>query len=407
MLRVRGARILRRRVYEVLDVGSLHDRVSRIVHVGLVALVLLSVGAVILESVTSLNQRFGALFHGIEIVAAAVFTLEYVMRLWAAVEHPPLARLPHWRARLNYALQAGPIVDLLAIVPFYLALIGPPDFQVLLILRLVRFFKLARYSPGMRSLIEAVRAERRALMACIVILGGVVIVAAAVMHVVEGQAQPEKFGSIPEAMYWAVITLTTVGYGDVHPITAGGKVVAGLTAVMGLVMLSLPVGIIATAFAEVIHRRDFVVTWTMVSRVPLFQHLDAGEIALIMRYLRSQMADAGEVIVRRDEEARSMYFVASGAVEVELARRRVRLDEGHFFGELAILRGGKRTATVRALEAVKLLVLDREDFNALMDQNPALAKRIHDIARSRGAQLPVEPGGDLDQREMDMRDPYS
>lgn len=399
-MRIRGARVLRRRCYEVLDVGSLHDRVSRYVHHALVALILLSVASVILESVASLNARFGTVFHLIEIAAATIFTVEYAVRIWAAVEHPPLARLNPWRARVVYATQLGPIVDLLAILPFYLALIGPADFQVLLILRLLRFFKLARYSPGMRSLIEAIRTERRALVACLVILVGLMIVAAAVMHMVEGPAQPEKFGSIPEAMYWAVITLTTVGYGDVHPVTPAGKIVAGITAIMGLVMLSLPVGIIATAFAEVIHRRDFVVTWNMVARVPVFASLDAGEIASIMRFLRSQVAEPGEVIVRRGEQARSMYFVASGAVEVELPKRRVRLDEGHFFGEIAILRGGRRTANVRALETVKLLVLDREDFLALMDQNADIARRIHEVARNRDSTLPVEPGGDLDQREV-------
>ena len=103
------------------------------------------------------------------------------------------------------------------------------------------------------------------------------------MHLAEHDAQPEKFGTIPDAMWWAVVTLTTVGYGDVVPITPLGKVIAGVIAIMGLGMLALPVGIIATSFAEVIHRRDFVVTWGMVSRVPLFRDLDADDVAQIMR----------------------------------------------------------------------------------------------------------------------------
>lgn len=371
------------------------------VHRGLVALVLISVGTAILESIPSLYARYALLFHAVEIVAASLFTLEYVLRIWAIVDHPPLKRLPHWRARLTYASSPAVVIDLVAILPLFLAFAGPRDLQVLLLLRLLRFFKLARYSPGMRSLIEAVHTERRALLACLVILGGLMIVAAAMMHLVEGKAQPDKFGTIPEAMYWAIITLTTVGYGDAFPITPGGKLVAGITAVTGLVMLSLPVGIIATAFAEVIHRRDFVVTWNMVARVPLFSQLDAVEIASIMRFLRSQIVEKGETVVHRDDVAHSMYFIASGAVEIELHGRRVRLDEGQFFGEIAILRQGRRTATVRALDTTRLLVLDREDFVILMQQNPLIAERIHEVARGRAAPEPLEPQGDLTDRELE------
>jgi len=399
-MRLRGARLFRRRCYEVLDVGSVHNAASRLVHRVLVAIILVSVLAAIFESVPSINARFSTFFHVFEWCAATIFTVEYLLRLWAAVEHRPLMHMPPWRARLHYAAQPAVLVDFLAIVPFYLSLFGPTDLQVLLILRLLRFFKLARYSPGMRSLIEAVKAERRALLACLVILGGVMIVAAAIMHLVEGKAQPDRFGSIPEAMYWAIITLTTVGYGDVHPVTVAGKIVAGVTAVMGLVMLSLPVGIIATAFAEVIHRRDFVVTWNMVARVPLFAQLQALEIATIMRFLRSRMVEAGEVIVRRDDLADSMYFIAAGSVEIELPQRRVRLDEGHFFGEVAILHKARRSATIRALDAVKLLVLESSDFAILMEQNPEIARRIHEVAQNRIQSQPLESFGDLDRREL-------
>lgn len=385
----------RRRCYEVLDVGSMHDATSRIVHRFLVLLILVSVSATILESVPRFSASLRPVFLGIEYLAATVFTVEYVLRIWAIVDHPPSSDVPRWRARLGYAFSPSMLIDLVAILPLLLSLIWPSDFQVLLVLRLLRFFKLARYSTGMRSLVDAIWTERRALIACLVILGSVMILAAAAMHFVEGHVQPDKFGTIPDAMYWAIVTLTTVGYGDVVPVTANGKIVAGITAVTGLVMISLPVGIIATAFAEVIHRRDFVVTWNMVARVPLFAQLNATEIAAIMRFLRSQMVDTGEVIVHRDDPAHSMYFVASGAVEIELADRRIRMDEGHFFGEIAILRQGRRTATVRALEATRLLVLDRDDFVILTEQNPKIGQRIREVAQSRVGPRPMEPSGDI------------
>ena len=238
----------------------------------------------------------------------------------------------------------------MSVLPVYLSSLGSDDFKVLLLLRLTRFFKLARYSAGMRSLIAALEAERKALLASAIILFGLVLIAASAMHFVEGKAQPQHFGSIPESMWWAVVTLTTVGYGDVVPVTLAGRLVASVTMMMGLMMIALPIGIVATAFAEEIHRREFVVTWAMVARVPLFSNLDAASIAEIMRYLRAQNVPAGEVIVRRGQEAHSMYFIAAGEVEIELAAGNARLGEGKFFGEVAVLKKTRRGATVRATQ---------------------------------------------------------
>ena len=128
--------------------------------------------------------------------------------------------------------------------------------------------------------------------------------------------QPDKLGTIPDALWWAIVTIGTIGYGDVVPVTALGKLIATGTIFVGLVMMALPVGIIATGFADEIHRRNFIVTWGMISRVPLFAELDASEISDIMGLLRAQVAEAGEVIVRAGRPAHSMYFIAAGEVEI-------------------------------------------------------------------------------------------
>ena len=261
----------RARIYAILEQAMPDDRLSRLIHAVLISLALGSVASVVLESVPSLRLKFLDLFFVIELVTVTVFTVEYFMRLWVAPLHPPFRLLSTPHAALRYALSLPALIDLLTILPFYLALVSPADLRVFIVFRIIRFLKIARYSPGMRSLYEAIVNERRALLACLIILGSLVLAAASIMHLAEHEAQPEKFGTIPDAMWWAVVTLTTVGYGDVVPITALGKVIAGVIAIMGLGMLALPVGIIATSFAEVIHRRDFVVTWGMVSRVPLFQ----------------------------------------------------------------------------------------------------------------------------------------
>ena len=153
--------------------------------------------------------------------------------------------------------------------------------------------------------------------------------------------------------------------------------------VFGLMMLALPVGIVATAFAEEIHRREFVVTWGMIARVPLFNTLSASEIGDITRFLNARTVAAGAVIVRRGDAAHSMYVIATGAVEVELPNGPVRLGEGQFFGEMALLEKSVRSATVRATEPTKLLVLDSADLHTMMDRNPAIAARITAIARAR------------------------
>ena len=373
---------LRRSVDYVLDGGSSNWR-AVLLHRVLIALVAASVTAVVLESVEDLHQRYGSLFIAIEIVAVTAFTLEYLARLWCAPEHAPRRHMHPWRARWNYARTPSAIIDLLSVAPVYLSSLGSGDFKVLLLLRLLRFLKLARYSAGMRSLVAALEAERKALLASALILLGLVLLAASAMHFVEGKMQPQHFGSIPDAMWWAVVTLTTVGYGDVVPVTLAGRLVASVTMMMGLMMIALPIGIVATAFTEEIHRREFVVTWAMVARVPLFAGLDATSIAEIMRYLRAQNVPAGAVIVRRGEQAQTMYFIAAGEVEVELAAGNVKLGEGQFFGEIAVLKKTRRSATIKATQPTKLLALDAGDLHVLTERSPEIGKSIERAALER------------------------
>jgi voltage-gated potassium channel len=205
-------------------------------------------------------------------------------------------------------------------------------------------------------------------------------------------------------MWWAIQTIATVGYGDVTPHTPIGRVIASVAMVMGFVMLGLPVGIVATAFAEEIHRRDFVVTWSMVAKAPLFSTLDASAIAEIMRYLRAQSLPAGALVVRRGEPAHSMYFIAAGEVEIELAEGAVRLGEGQFFGEIALLRKTSRSANVRAVTPTKLLVLDAFDLHVFTQRNPEVARRIEAVAASRAEFRPSFRDGDLIDAEIDERD---
>ena len=374
---------LRRRVWEILEHGRAGDRVARAVHAGILTLIVVNITAVVLETVPRLAAAYEPWFSAIELVSVVLFAAEYALRLWVAPEHPAFRHRPAARARWRYLRSPAAIIDFIAVAPFVLAFLVPADVRALVVIRLVRFLKLARYSPGLRSLMDALVAERRALFGCLVITLGFVLVFASLMHLVEQAAQPDKFGTLPDAMWWAVVTLATVGYGDAVPITSLGKFVASGAVLSSFILMALPVGIIATAFAEEIHRRDFVVTWGMVARVPLFAELDAVEIASITRLLRAQTFEPGAAVCRRGEPAHSMYFITAGEVEIELPYRHRRLREGHFFGERAVLAGTRRSADVTAITRTSLLVLDAEDLHALLERNPHIGKSVREIAAAR------------------------
>jgi voltage-gated potassium channel len=389
----------RRRVHVILDGGG-HDWTTRYVHRALVTLVALSVIAVVLESVPEYDRKFNRLFHAIEYIAVVGFTIEYLLRLWSSPEHTPYAERTPVSARLAFIVSGSAIIDLLTILPFYLSFFITSDLRVMVLLRLLRFFKLARYSAGIRTLVAVMEAERKALVATAILLFGAVLFSASAIHIAEQDAQPEAFGSIPAAMWWAIVTITTVGYGDVTPVTVAGRMIASVTMVMGYVMLGLPVGIVATAFAEEIHRREFVVTWSMVASVPLFRTLGASSIAEIMRYLSAQSVPAGTLIVRRGDLAQSMYFIAEGEVEIELPNEAVRLGAGQFFGEMAILHKARRSANVRAVEPTKLLILDAYDLQSLIVRNPEVGEAIRSVAASRKELSAESQHGDMIEAEL-------
>ena len=377
------------------------DGISVVVDRALVTLILVNLVAVSLESVPSLRAAYRPLFAAVEYVSLVVFTLEYFLRIWCAVEHGPNRHLSPLRARLAYMLSPAGLVDLIAVLPFWFSPLLPDDLRVLQVFRIVRFFKITRYSPAMRSLLDVLYRERRALFGCLVVTLGAALVAGALMHLAEGKVQPHKLGTIPEALWWAIVTLGTIGYGDVVPVTVLGKLIATGTIFLAVIMMALPVGIIATAFAEQIHRRDFIVTWGMIARVPLFAELDAAEISDIMGLLRAHVVEAGQTIVRAGDPAHSMYFIAAGQVEVALKRERLRLGVGQFFGEVAVLRRVHRSATATALTRTNLLVLDAQDLHALMERDPRIAERIKEVVETRVGRDMVSPKGDIVAEEIE------
>lgn len=384
---------LRDRLYELLEHDPLaYSAGSRFIQLT-VGVIVLNVAAMILASVPELDARFGALFAAITILSVIVFALEYAARLWTVAGHTQ-RKGSALSDRLGYAFSALGIIDLMAFLPAAIVL-ATGQHATLAALGVLPFFKLIRYSPAMRSLLAAVHAERRALIGCVVILIGAVLTFASLLYAIERDVQPDKLGTIPQAMWWAIVTLGTVGYGDVVPVTPLGKFVSTFAIIAGFAMIALPVAIISTAFAEEVKRRDFVVTWGMLARVPLFSHLSAAEIADIMRLLRARTIEQGEILVRRGDVASSMYFITAGEVEIALPSQHVRLADGTFFGEIALLHKTKRSGTVTATCKTRLLVLDAQDFHALIERMPTLADHVHETAKARLADT-----GDLALAEL-------
>jgi len=269
------------------------------------------------------------------------------------------------------------------LVPLLLELLFPGQMLVLLT-RLVRFLKLARYSPALATIGRLIARERRALLACVIIFTGALLAAAAAMMVVEGGAQPETLGDMPKAMWWAASMLAKIGGQEVvSPVTTLGRIIAAITVMVGIGCFALPVAIIGRGFYEEIRRRDFVVTFAMVARVPLFARLDAASIADLVGILRARTVPAGTTIIRKGERGDAMYLIASGRVEVESAAGKVCLDEGDFFGEIALLSREPRSATVTALRATDLLILDADDFLRLVDRLPDVGAKVHAVAKDR------------------------
>jgi voltage-gated potassium channel len=372
-------RSLRSRVFLALEGGHASGTIGVVLDGALIALIVANVTAYTLQSVPAIEHAWLGDLKEFEIASVAIFTIEYLLRLWSAPEDPLLGDRSAFHGRMRYAMRPLMIIDFFAIAPSYLAPFFPLfDFRVLRLFRLLRLLKIARYSPALSTLVRVVVDEARALFGTLLLLLCGTMFAAAAMHAAEGAVQPEVFGTIPDAMWWAITTLTTVGYGDAVPITALGRIIGGLTMIMGLGLFALPVGIIATGFVNAIHHRDFVVTFGMLSRVPMFRDFDAKLLGEIMNLLQAEAVPSGGIISARGEPARAMYFVVSGEVEAQLPHRKLRFGPGDFFGELALLHEASREATIVALSPCRLLALGTENFASLLSRHPEIERRVEE-----------------------------
>jgi voltage-gated potassium channel len=325
----------------------------------------------------TVDPAYEAAHHWVDAVlwaCLAFFLFEWVVRLQYASKADRL-----W----TYALSGRGLLDGFSAAAIPLALVLGANPKSAWLLGIFWMFKVVPGIPGLRQLRRVLVQESGPLLSVLVIFLMVLFLASVAMYFLEHDAQPAGFGSVPAALWWAVATLTTTGYGDVVPITPLGRLVAALVMICGIGVFGLWAGILATGFAAETRRDNFLKTWESVSKVPFFAALGPAAIADVTHMLRTMDLPARTMIIRKGQQGDCMYFIAAGEVEVDLPGKKVTLGDGAFFGEMALLGNNLRSANITTTRVSRLLVLDLVDFRLLMARHPDLAETIDAEAKRR------------------------
>ena len=302
---------IRRRISTILNASQAGGKNNRWFDYGLIFLIILNVIAVVASSVESFNQHHERALYYFEVFSVTVFTLEYLARLWSCIDIPENQTHRASVVRLRYIFSPIALIDLISIVPFYLVYFTSIDLRILRIFRILRVFKLTRYSGALHTLLSVIVQEASALTAALMLMMLVLLLSASGIYAIEQDVQPEHFGSIPQAMWWAVATLTTVGYGDVVPMTPLGKIFGGMVIFLGVAMVALPTGIIASGFADAI--RNSRLRYETMLRTAL-------EDGILSEEERQQLRINCEELDISAEEAELIYEAALGRRKMDRAQ---------------------------------------------------------------------------------------
>lgn len=339
--------------------------------------------SIIVETHGSVKQQWAWLIDPTIWIATIYFAVDLVAQTrWALAALPPEfhGELQATLTHMNWPTVFVDVAAALVIPALALAGVAPETAHLL---ALIWLLKLARYASGLSLLGRVIRNSAEALFSVLLSFAIVLVTAATIAYLAESEAQPEQFGSIPLAIWWAIVTLTTTGYGDAAPVTLAGRALAGVVMVCGIGVFALWAGIIASGFSDELKRRDFLLNWELVAKVPFFRDVGADLIAAVARLLRRRDVSKGQVVMRRGQPGEAMFFLVSGEVEVQVEPKPIRLGEGSFFGELALITGAPRSATVVAAQPTVLLELDVADFRQLTGDRPELMKVIAAEAERR------------------------
>lgn len=299
----------RHRLYQILELQSRQDqKTAWMFSWVLTLLVLANVLAVILESVPSIEAQYGSSLAWFDLLSVVFFSTEYLLRIWTAAERKPKTRTTDSRRRLGYVLSFHGLVDLLAILPFFLQALWPGlDLRFLRVIRIMRILKLSHYSTALEDLFASIYAERDAFISALYLLALSILVTSCLMYFAEHALQPDKLGTIPDAMWWSIVTITTVGYGDVTPLSPWGKLIGAFTALSGVFTVALLTGIVASAFASRVRTHELEFT-TEVEELLKDGHVDAKEQRTIAHLRRefSLTEEHARAIVQQILEEQSL-----------------------------------------------------------------------------------------------------
>jgi voltage-gated potassium channel len=398
-----GGSHLRAAAFTLLEEGELTSVLGRLAQILLIALIIANVVAVALETIPSIYSRWHVFFSDFEKLSVGAYTIEYFVRMWSSVEDPRVAARGPINGRIAFALRPLMIVDFLAFAPSYLSFVFPIDLRVLRIFRLFRLVKLARYSHALPALLGVLYAERSALFASGILLVSTMCVTGEVMHLAEGDVQPKILGTLPDAMYWAITTLTTVGYGDVVPVTPLGKFIAGVTMVLGLLLFALPIGIIANGFVSGLNRRRFAITWSTLKQQPLFDGFDVTAMSDLMECVKADIVPEHGQITLAGEPAHALFLIVSGTARVDGDDADVLLKEGAIIGPEALNHQSTYAQTITARSSVRVMVLSNEDLRRLARKNLLLRQRLEStISTPKPEVIPAaDPGRRLSELEAE------
>ncbi len=343
---------------ERLAALAAHPRLER-------PLVMLGIAIMVLGTLPEVSGPYALILTGICLAISVAFAILYAARIWSAEHRETAVRSP------------AAIVDLLAAAPIPLALAVGVSAADARLLGILWALKLIRQNPAFALVLRVLRSERQPLLSVATAFLVITLFASTLAYLAERQAQPEAFNSIPAALWWTVTTITTTGYGDKTPISFFGRVVGGSVMIAGIGLFALWAGILASSFSAELKRRDFLESWDVVVRLPLFRGLGSAALAEIARLLKVENFAAEAPIVRAGQPGDSMYFIAEGEVAVLVGDQRIILKAGQFFGEAALIASAPRNATVVAAGRARLLRLDVVEFRDLASRLPELLAIIH------------------------------
>lgn len=350
--------------------NPLDDVLSRVYRL---FLIFITISASLLTTVTTnknISTDMICIIDNIQAILFALISIDFLFRL---IENED---------KKEYLSSFYGTVDLLSIIPFLIYIFHYDNADLETIFGMIVFLKIARYSPALTILKDVIISERKPLISALYLMMLLTFATSSLLYFIERDVTP-GFASVPHAMWWSIVTLATLGYGDVYPLTVLGKIFGGMSAVLGFGMFALPAGILANGFAEEMKRLRDVASWNLVAKVPLFQSLSSEIIASIANLLRIRRFIRNEIIIKEGDKGTAMYFILDGEVEVSNSSWKGVLKRGSFFGEIAILHDVPRTATVKAKTRCELLELTAYDFKRSMASHPNILKEIESVAKER------------------------